>query len=181
MKFKVGIVAGGVAIALPLIVGVYQVWPRSAAVEWQLAESAAPKGLMVQVAAENLNPGFEIQLGQMKVLKLLKSGQPEPLYLIYSRVAGSSTETNPLCGALGCAFFGYVQKNNGYQSVLSLYLNPNLPPDVPLIEASDALQNDMPELIVHQLEGNQLLRLRLALNNGRYEVVETQYLPEEYE
>ena len=177
MKLKTGMMAGGVAIALPLIIGVYQVWPRTENGDWQLAEEIAPKALMEQVAAENLNPDFDVPLGQMKMLKLSQSGQAASLYLIDSRLAGSPTREDPLCGALGCAFFGYVPINDGYQSVLSLYLNPNLPTDVPLIEASETLQNDMPELTIHQLEGAQLLRLRLVLNDGRYEVVETQYLP----
>ncbi|WP_121969215.1 hypothetical protein [Leptolyngbya sp. BC1307] len=181
MKLKTGMMAAGVAISLPLIIGVYQVWPSTENGGWQLAEKIAPKALMEQVAEENLNPDFEVPLGQMKMLKLSQSGQAAPLYLIDSRIADSDTEENPLCGDLGCAFFGYVPIDDGYQSVLSLYLDPNLPPDMPLIEASETLQNDMPELIIHQFDGNQRLRLRLVLNDRRYEVVETQYLPEQDE
>ncbi|MEL7358228.1 MAG: hypothetical protein AAFN40_16895 [Cyanobacteria bacterium J06560_6] len=181
MKLKTGILAGGVAIALPLIIGVYQVWPRSENSPWQLVANAAPPGLMMQIGTENLASGFDAQLGQMKIMRPWQPGQTLALYLIDSRAADLSTQDNPLCGALGCAFFGYVPTDNGYQNVLSLYLNPHLPPDIPLIEATDELQNQMPELIIHQLEGTQLLRMRLVLNNERYEVVETQYLPEQDE
>ena len=136
---------------------------------------------MQQAASEYLTSEFDDQLDQLSVLKIWQSGQAEPLYIINSRIPTLEMDKNPLCGALGCLFLGYVQTNNGYQNVFSSYLDPRLPPDIALIEVSDTLQNEMPELIVHQLEGNQILRLRLTLNNGRYEVVETQHLPERYE
>ncbi|MEO1396079.1 MAG: hypothetical protein AAFV90_24540 [Cyanobacteria bacterium J06634_5] len=179
MKFKAGIVASSVAILLPLIIGVYQVWPRPENSPWQPAADVAPPGLMMQIAADNLTSGFETQLDQMKMMRPWQPGQRKALYLIDSRTANLSTQDNPLCGALGCAFFGYVPTDEEFQNVLSLYLDPHLPPDIPLIETSDRLQNNMPELIIHQLEGDQLMRLRMVLNTEQYEVVETQYLPTE--
>ncbi|MEO1396238.1 MAG: hypothetical protein AAFV90_25355 [Cyanobacteria bacterium J06634_5] len=177
MKLKTGIMAGGLALSLPLIIGVYRVWPRSESSAWQPLHKVAPPGLMMQIGGEHLSSGFDNQLGQMKTMQPWQPGQTKALYLIDSRTDDLTTENNPLCGALGCAFFGYVPADDGFQSVLNLYLDPHLPPDISLIETSDMLQNDMPELVIHQLEGNQLLRMRLALNNEQYEVVETQYLP----
>lgn len=177
MKLKAGICAGGIAIA-SVLVGVYQVWPHNKNSDWQLAGSIAPENLMERLAEENINSTFEVQTDQMKVLKVSLLNQTELLYLIDSRMAGSDTSREPLCGAFGCAFFGYVPTEEGYQNVLSLYLDTNLPPEVPLIEVSEALKNGMPELTVHQLEGSQLLKMKLVLNNERYEVVEIQYLPE---
>ncbi|MEN8446357.1 MAG: hypothetical protein ABG776_15255 [Cyanobacteria bacterium J06555_13] len=176
MKFKAGLLAAGVAIALPFIIGVYQVWPRPEISAWQPAAEVAPPGLMMQIATDNLTSGFETQLGQMTMMRPWQPGQLKALYLIDSRTADLSTQDNPLCGALGCAFFGYVPTDEEFQSVLSLYLDPHLPPDIPLIETSDRLQNNMPELIIHQLEGEQLMRMRMVLNTEQYEVVETQYL-----
>ena len=182
MRLKARLVAYGIALSLPLIVGVYQVWPRSESSAWQPVASVAPPGLMMQIAGDNLAPGFKDQVGQMKMMRPWQPGQSRALYLIDSRTADLSTQGNPLCGSLGCAFFGYVptnieERNESFQSVLSLYLKPNLPPDVPLIEATDTLYNDMPELVIHQLEGDQLVYMRLVLSNEQYEVVETQYLP----
>jgi hypothetical protein len=174
MKLKTGLMAGGLAIALPLIIGVYQVWPRPEKSDWQPAETIAPPELMAQAADED-------QLGQLNVKKIVQSGQAEPLYIINARIPDIEMHKNPLCGASGCLYLGYVQTSDGYQNVFNSYLDPRLPPDVSLIEVSDSLQNEMPELIVHQLEGRQLLRLRLTLNNDRYEVVETQYLPDQNE
>jgi hypothetical protein len=181
MKLKTGLMAGGLAIALPLIIGVYQVWPRPEKSDWQPAETIAPPELMAQAADEYLGTSFEDQLGQLNVKKIVQSGQAEPLYIINARIPDIEMHKNPLCGASGCLYLGYVQTSNGYQNVFNSYLDPRLPPDVLLIETGDSLQNEMPELIVHQLEGRQLLRLRLTLNNDRYEVVETQYLPDQNE
>ncbi|MEM9088684.1 MAG: hypothetical protein AAGC93_08060 [Cyanobacteria bacterium P01_F01_bin.53] len=178
MRLKTGLIAGGAALSLPLIIGVYQVWPRSEGDGWQPATEVAPPGLMTKIAADNLAPEFEGELGHMKIMRPWQPGQTTPIYLIDSRIADLSTQNNPLCGALGCAFFGYVPlEDEGFQSVLSLYLDPHLPPEISLIETGDTLQNNMPALIIHQLEDEQLLRMRLGLNDGRYEVVEAQYLP----
>jgi hypothetical protein len=181
MKLKTGLMAGGLAIALPLLIGVYQVWPRSEKSDWQPAEAIAPPELMKQAAEEHLGASFDDQLSRLSVMKIWQSGQAEPLYIIDSRIPDIEMHKNPLCGALGCLYLGYVQTSDGYQNVFNSYLDPRLPPDVSLIEASDDLQNEIPELIVHQLAGRQLLRLRLTLNSERYEVVETQYLPEQNE
>ncbi|MEO0769056.1 MAG: hypothetical protein AAFY72_06425 [Cyanobacteria bacterium J06649_4] len=177
MKLKTGLMVGGLAIALPLMFGVYQVWPRSTKSDWQPAEAIAPDELMAQAAEENLGPSFDGQLGQLKVMKIVQSGQVAPLYLINSRIPSLPIHENPLCGALGCLFLGYVQTSTGYQNVLSTYFDLRLPPDIALLEVGDELQNEMPELIIHQVEGNQLLQLRMALNHERYEVIDTQYLP----
>jgi hypothetical protein len=177
MKLKTGLMVSGLAIALPLLIGVYQVWPRSTASDWQPADAIAPPELMAQATEEHLGPAFEGQLGQLKVMKIMQAGQAAPLYIINSRIPSLPIHENPLCGALGCLFLGYVQTSTGYQNVLSSYFDLRLPPDIALLEAGDELQHEMPELILHQLEGNQLLQLRMALNHERYEVIDTQYLP----
>ena len=179
MRLRASIIAGGVAISHPLIIGVYQGWPRSESNTWQPLANAAPPGLMMQIGEEHLASGFNEQLGQMKIMQPWQSGQMRALYLIDSRAADLSTGDNPLCGAIGCAFFAYVPTEEGFQNVLYLYLDPHLPPDVALIETSETLHNDMPELIIHQLEGDQLIQIHLVLNNEQYEVIETQYLPTE--
>ena len=184
MRLKARLVACGIALSLPLIVGVYQVWPRAENSAWQPLASVAPSGLMMQIARDNLTSGFDEQVGQMKMMRPWQPGQVKALYLIDSRTADLSTQENPLCGALGCAFFGYVPTDNGeqngsFQSVLSLYLDPSLPPEIPLIEVTNTLFNDMPELVIHQLEDDQLIQMRLVLSNEQYEVVETQYLSSE--
>lgn len=181
MKFNPGKLACVFSLTLPVLILLYQFWPRPSSSYssngWMILSNVAPPGLMTQVAADNLTPQVDTQLGSMNVLRPWQSGQAKALYLIDSRAASQSPEESPLCGALGCAFYGYVPDDRGgFQQVLNLYLDPHLPPEIPMIEASEQLHEDMPELIIHQLEDRQLLRMRLTFNNERYEVVETQYL-----
>ena len=151
---------------------------------WQLANQVAPTGLMAQVGRENLQPGAAIDLGRMKVWKLQQSQQPQPLYLIDTRIMNEAAQpnANPLCGALGCAFLGYLPTHgNQYQRVLNLYLNPLLPPDVPLLQPMPKLQSGLPCLLVHQLEHQQLRLFKLCWNGRIYEVVDSSLLPKVYE
>lgn len=174
MKLKIGFIAS--TLVLSLVIGVYQVWPRPIGQSWQPASDVAPSKLMEQAAREHLSSSFDGHLGQLSVMKIFLPEQATPLYLIDTRIPSESIYNNPLCGVLGCLFLGYIQTGDGYREVLSVYLNTLLPPDIPFIEAGE-IQNDMPELIIHQLDSSELIRLRLALNNNRYEPVETQYLP----
>lgn len=180
MKLKAGLIAVSLALAVPLIAGVYRGWSR-ASNSWQPAHATGLDGLIQQVSEEQINPDFDVQTGNMRVLEISLPRQRESLYLIDSQQTTDAAEREPLCGALGCAFFGYVTSESGYQNVLSLYLDPHLPPDIPLIEVGEVLQADMPELIVNQLEGTRILQMRMTLNDERYEVIEVKYLAQAYE
>ncbi|MGF1498406.1 MAG: hypothetical protein ACFB8W_16520, partial [Elainellaceae cyanobacterium] len=149
---------------------------------WQFAKSA-PSDLMQQVLAENIGSPSLVDASQMRVLRVQQSGQPTPLYLIDTRTADSSNSSggNPLCGALGCAFLGYLPGDEGYQQVLGIYLNPNLPPDIPLFQLSEALHNELPILQVNQLEGHQIQQLTLTFNGQEYEVTQAELLSQRYE
>lgn len=177
MKLKSGAIAASLAIALPLIVGIYKAWPRPESSAWQPLAEVAPPSLMMHIGEAHLTSGFDEQLGQMHVMQPWQPGQSTALYIIDSRAADLSTSENPLCGALGCAFFAYVPTERGFQNVLDLYLDPHLPPEISLIEIGDTLDHDMPTLIIHQLDGDKLMQMHLVLNNDQYEIVETHYLP----
>lgn len=159
---------------------------KSASVEtgWQEAARSAPPGLMQQVVQENLSAGFTGDTGQMKVWRILQSGQSKPLFLIDTRSTNEATHPgeNPLCGALGCQFFGYLSTaKDRYQRVLSEYFKPQLPPKVSLIEPSQTVQNGLPILKINQLEGKQVKQMIFAFNGKTYDVVETHLLPKVYE
>ena len=180
MRLKTSLIAGSAALSLPLLIGVYQVWPRPKSSEWRPLSVAALPELIRQIGEEHLTSGFDdAQIGQMKSLQPWQSGQAKALYLIDSRISDLSTGNNPLCGALGCAFFRYIPTDDGFQNVLNIYLNPHLPPDVSLIELTGQLHDGMPELFIHQLDSDQLVQMTLVLSNHQYEIVETQYLPTE--
>jgi hypothetical protein len=160
--------------------GIYAALPKVNESGWQHASEAAPPGLMEQVVRENISPNAQVNSGQMKIWKIQRSGQPAPMYLIDSRVASSAT-TSPLCGASGCAFFGYVRQGEGYRRVFASYLDPRLPPNIPLFELVNHSSNGLPVLKINQLEGNQSQQLTLTFNGQMYEVTETQLLPQRYE
>jgi hypothetical protein len=148
---------------------------------WSYAAQSAPSELMTQLRREHLSPDAVVDTGRMKVWKIQQPGQTQPLYLIDSRVADAASSTNPLCGASGCAFFGYLATTNGYQQVLNVYLDPRLPPHVALIDAINELQSGLPVLKVNQLEGDRIQQLTLTFDGQQYQVTETQLSPKRYE
>ena len=140
---------------------------------WQLASQVLSIDLQQQILKENLQPGTAIDIGQMKVLTVGR------LQLIDTRIA-SPTKTanvNPLCGAESCLFLGY----SNHQRVLNIYLNPNLPPKVTLIQPIGEQRENLPCLLVNQLEQQKIHTAKLCFNGTAYETVETQILPEVYE
>jgi hypothetical protein len=146
---------------------------------WQLGHAIAPPELLEQVVQDNLNPVFPVDPGQMRILKILQSRQAHPLYLIDARLVQS--ETHPLCGAVGCAFWAYRRNQSGFQKVFSAYLNPHLPPGTPLVEPLPILDNGLPQLTIHQLDGTVLQHLILAFNGQTYAIAQVDYLPISYE
>lgn len=159
---------------------------KSASVEtgWQNSARSAPPGLMQQVVKENLSSDFTGDTGRMKVWRIFQTGQSKPLFLVDTRSMNEANHPheNPLCGALGCKFLGYVSTaKEQYQQVFANYLKPQLPPKVPLIEPTPTIRNGLPTLKINQLEGRQVKQSVLAFNGKGYEIVETQLLPKVYE
>jgi len=65
--------------------------------------------------------------------------------------------------------------------VFSAYLNPHLPSATPLIEPLPTLENGLPQLTIHQLDGTVLQYLTLAFNGQTYAIAHVDYLPVSYE
>lgn len=127
---------------------------------WQSAENA-PRGLMQQLAKEKLSQS-QVNPQKIGIMKII--GQNYPLYVIDPR-------NDSLCGAAGCAYFGYVPRSGGYQQVFEIYLNPNLPPNVPLIEAGSKLSNGLPCLDFSHLASDRLEVVRWCYNGQKYRPV----------
>jgi hypothetical protein len=140
---------------------------------WQLANQVLSIDFQQQILKENLQPGTSIDIGQMKVLTV---GQ---LQLIDTHIANPTkgSDANPLCGAESCLFLGY----NNHQRILNIYLNPNLPPKVTLIQPIGEQRENLPCLLINQLEQQKIHTAKLCFNGTAYETVETQILPEVYE
>jgi hypothetical protein len=117
---------------------------------------------------DNLSPTFLVDPGQMQMWKVQVARQRQPLYLVDSRVEG--IEMQPLCGAVGCAFFGYIPHDAGFQRVLATYLNPHVPPGQILIEPTSTIENGLPQLIVNQLGGDDLQKFTLTFNGQAYDI-----------
>jgi hypothetical protein len=140
---------------------------------WQPASQVLSIDFQQQILKENLQPGTAIDIGQMKVLTVGR------LRLIDTRIVNSTkvSNTNPLCGAESCLFLGYSNR----QRVLNIYLNPNLPPKMTLIQPIGETHEGLPCLLINQLEQQKIHASRLCFNGTTYETVETQILPEVYE
>ncbi|WP_156119914.1 hypothetical protein [Leptolyngbya sp. KIOST-1] len=85
-----------------------------------------------------------------------------------SRIEGM--EMQPLCGAIGCAFFGYIPYYGGFRRVLATYLNPHVPPGQSLIEPTTTMERGLPRLMVNQLGTEGLQQYTLGFNGEVYEI-----------
>ena len=152
-------------ILLTLVVGL---WSRSSQTGWRLAQDVAPLPLLSQMLEDNLSPTFPVDSGQMQMWKVQVAGQRQPLYLVDSRIEG--IEMQPLCGAIGCAFFGYIPHDTGFQRVLATYLSPHVPPGRPLIEPTTTVEHGLPRLVVNQLGTEGFQQYTLGFNGQIYEI-----------
>jgi hypothetical protein len=175
---------GFVTLCLISFIGIYVASSQSSdTLRWQSALNVVSEELLQRIIEENTAPGFHLDKEEVRALKIQHSGQPAPLYLIDFRTSdfSQSLPVNPLCGASACAFFGYIRQGNNYQRVLSIYLNPHLPPNIPLVQTTDELQNHLPVLSVKQLEDTHIRQLTLSFNENEYEVTETKLLSQSYD
>ena len=143
-------------------------WPRPSQTGWRLAQEVAPLPLLSQMIQDNLSPTFPVDPGQMQIWKVQVAGQRQPLYLVDSRVEES--EMQPLCGAIGCAFFGYIPNGGSFHRVLATYLNPHVSPGRSLIEPTTTVDNGLPRLVVNQLGAEGFQQYILGFNGQVYEI-----------
>jgi len=151
-----------------LLVLALWLWPRPSQTGWRLAQEVAPLPLLSQMLADNLGPNFPVDPGQMQMWKVHIARQHQPLYLVDSRLKG--IEVQPLCGAIGCAFFGYIPQDTGFRRVLATYLNPHVPPGRSLIEPTTTVDHGLPQLVVNQLGAEGFQQYTLGFNGQVYEI-----------
>ena len=162
---------------LLIFVSVGILYARSPQPSWKLAREAAPSDLLTQVVADNFHPDITVDAGQMSVLKLQQAGQSQPLYLIDARLVDS--ETQPLCGAAGCAMFAYIRDQSGFRQVLATYLDPHLQPGQTLLQPTGDLHQGLPTLVAMQLVEADLQQITLAFDGQTYVIDRLDYLPHE--
>jgi hypothetical protein len=171
MKWQFRVVILSSVILIP---GLFLLYQGQAQTRWQLVGEVLSIDFQQQILKENIQPNTKIDVGQMQ---MLRAGQ---LYLIDTRIRQTVKESQPnlLCGAENCLFLGYNFKR---QRVLNIYLNPKLPPKVPLIQPISELRESLPCLRINQLEQHKIRTTKLCFTGTTYETVETQLLPEVYE
>lgn len=79
-----------------------------------------------------------------------------------------------LCGQLGCLYVGYLipfDKTQVSKEVFTAYLNPNLPPKIPLFQA-ESTYNGMPCLVVTQQSSHSQTLLKFCYEHLIYQLVE---------
>ena len=170
-KYLLPIGLGLVAISIVLAI------PRLLVQEHEIT---APPTLLEQVVAENFNSTYASHVDPFQVMKYQQFGQSAPLYWVDTRLS-EANGSNPLCGISSCAFFAYIPTDRSYRKVLSLYLNPHLPPDVALLERMEILHHKQPVLHIHQLEGHHLRQFTLAFNGQQYDITDSQLLAKRYD
>ncbi|MFM2432673.1 MAG: hypothetical protein RLZZ511_3887 [Cyanobacteriota bacterium] len=153
MKWQFRVV---VLSSIILIPGLFLLYRGQAQTRWQIVAEVLPIDFQQQILKENLQPNTQANVSQMQVLKM---GQ---LYLIDTRLRQTAKESQPnlLCGAENCLFLGY---NIERQRVLNIYLNPKLPPKVPLIQPIAEVKEGLPCLRINQLEQHKLRTAKLCL------------------
>ncbi len=77
-----------------------------------------------------------------------------------------------LCGTAGCLYAIYDK--SGSNAFLKTYLQPNLPPNVPLIAAAGQSLNDHPCLQIHQVESETAVKQFLLCDTGGHYSVTNQ-------
>jgi hypothetical protein len=185
---KLKLLATAVVVLATLLIGLsllgtFRNRASADAANWSYAVNSAPSGLIQQIVANHLSQNLPVDSGRMKVLTVQLPGQKQPLYLVDSRITNLAQypHVNPLCGASGCAFFGYIPTEQQFREVWNAYLNVNLPPNVSLFESPDALQNDLPVLKTNQMRGNRVEQSHWSFNGQEYEVTKTLLTPRTYE
>lgn len=140
---------------------------------WTYLSQANLSGLRAQLQQKYSSDAFPIDAGRMRVLKVKSPNQAQPLYLIDTRVAPERKSLNLTCGAAGCAFKGYIQTQRTFREVLSVYLKPDLPKELPLVEAASASQNGLPCLNFNQpqKQTRQIEVVQWCYDGQRYQFV----------
>lgn len=144
--------------------------PSAEASQWQSASFVVPKALVEKAIAQNSYSSSTESPLDVSSVKVMVLGQQTPLYVF-------DFNTPKLCGATGCLYAVYSQQGEqqgeGYQSVLSLYLNRDLPNSTPLIALKDAVSGSKPCLVINQRvpNSNQLSSFLYCEEGNKYQLV----------
>jgi hypothetical protein len=157
----------GLLLTVFVVLGLREFWSTNAETpQWQSASSVVPKTLLEKVIAQNSYSSSTESPLNISLVKAMILEQQNPFYVF-------EFNTPKLCGTYGCLYAVYSQQGESYQSVLSLYLNRNLPPSTPLINLKDALSGGKPCLVINQEvpNSNQVLSFLYCEEGIEYQLV----------
>ena len=162
--FRFGVV---LFLLLSVLLGTTGCSTSAAMTSWSAATSIVPTETVQAVVAENseLNP----QEVASNVLAWTIDGQAGRLVVFNFNNPG-------VCGTEGCLYSAYlVRKNTPLVRVFSSYLNPSLPPNIPLFKVADepSKNSGLPCLQVPQLSGNDIRQLLFCFNGREYQLAKS--------
>lgn len=134
----------------------------------------APKPLLELAISENTSLPTA-QLSEVLVAAIPTQEKDKQLYIF-------NYNSPTLCGRWGCLYTGYSDRGQGrYSRVLSVYLQPDLPPGKQLISVSSsattANNSSLPCLDVQQTRSNRTLQnLTYCFDGSSYQPVENSFL-----
>ncbi|OKH33151.1 hypothetical protein NIES2119_24125 [[Phormidium ambiguum] IAM M-71] len=135
---------------------------------WQPATKLTPRETLVQIVQSHSNlTELQSAIDQMKVWQV--KGR-EGVLNIYD------FHQPNICGQIGCLYVGYFipfAQTQVSKEVFAAYLNPNLPPEIPLFQAeAESTYNGMPCLVATQQSSNNQTQLKFCYERLTYQLVE---------
>lgn len=135
---------------------------------WQNAAELTPAETLVQIVQSHSSlTDPQTAIDKMKVWQV--NGREGVLNVYDFRQPN-------LCGQIGCLYVGYLipfDKTQVSKEVFTAYLNPNLPPKIPLFQAEvESTYNGMPCLVVTQQFSNSQTQLKFCYARLTYQLVE---------
>lgn len=165
--FRLGL---GIFLLLSVLLTTVGCSTNAATVPWKRATDVVSKPFLERIVRDNteLEPTSAVPL---MLAWTAEEKQNSQLVLLNFNNPGG-------CGQLGCLYTGYLVSKTGQpKQVFNSYLNPNLPPSVPLFTVDDKTSNsELPCLVVMQLESQQLRRLLYCFNDTHYQVATSELL-----
>ncbi|MEG4575270.1 hypothetical protein QUA56_21670 [Microcoleus sp. N3A4] len=170
--FRFGVI---LFLLLSMLLGTAGCTASATTISWTPATRFIPVETVQTIVAENseLNP----QDSASNVLAWTVNGQAGRLVIFNFNSPG-------VCGAEGCLYAAYLFKNNAPPNrVFASYLNPNLPPKRPLIQAvSDPSKtSDLPCLQVQQQSKTGIRQLSFCFNGHQYQLANSSLIELPYQ
>lgn len=149
-----------IVVLISSLLGLVSCGVSAKEISWLPASEYFSRGLIEQIITENssLTPDNEI-INRMQVYQLAE--KPRLTFVDFN--------TDEMCGQMGCLYVIYLESEGKTKKVLSRYLRPELPEDVPLISLSSHTQNDLPCIVFNQLAETNLQQVTLCYNGDEYQ------------